>query len=40
MGALRAEAEGHDVTTRPYDKGRFTQQVGADLGTLAKQATA
>ena len=40
VGALRAEAEGHDVTTRPYDKGRFTKQVGADLGELAKQATA
>ena len=40
VGALRAEAEGHDVTTRPYDKGRFTRQVGADLGELAKQATA
>jgi predicted TIM-barrel fold metal-dependent hydrolase len=40
VGALRAEAEGHDVTTRPYDKGRFTKQVGVDLGELAKQATA
>ncbi len=34
------EAVGHDVTTRPYDKGRFTRQVGADLGKLAEQATA
>jgi predicted TIM-barrel fold metal-dependent hydrolase len=40
VGALRAEAEGHDVTTKPYDKGRFVKQVGADLGELAKQATA
>jgi predicted TIM-barrel fold metal-dependent hydrolase len=40
VGALRAEAEGHNVTTRPYDKGRFTKQVGIDLGTLSKQATA
>ena len=40
VGALRAEAEGHDVTTKAYDKGRFTKQVGADLGELAKQATA
>jgi len=40
VGALRAEAEGHDVTTMPYDKGRFTKQVGVDLGELAKQATA
>jgi predicted TIM-barrel fold metal-dependent hydrolase len=37
---LRAEAEGHDVSTKAYDKGRFTRQVGADLGELAKQATA
>ena len=40
VGALRAEAEGHDVSTHPYDKGRFTKQVGVDLGTLSKQATA
>jgi predicted TIM-barrel fold metal-dependent hydrolase len=40
VAALRAEAEGHDVTTRPYDKGRFTRQVGVDLGELAKKATA
>ena len=40
VGALRAEAEGHDVSTRPYDKGRFTKQIGADLGKLAEQATA
>jgi predicted TIM-barrel fold metal-dependent hydrolase len=38
--ALRAEAEGHDVSTKAYDKGRFTKQVGVDLGELAKQATA
>jgi hypothetical protein len=40
VAALRAEAEGHDVTTKPYDKGRFTKQVGIDLGELAKNATA
>ena len=40
VAALRAEAEGHDVATRPYDKGRFTKQVGAALGKLAEQATA
>jgi predicted TIM-barrel fold metal-dependent hydrolase len=40
VAALRAEAEGHDVTTKAYDKGRFTKQVGVDLGELAKQATA
>lgn len=40
VAALRAEAEGHDVTTKAYDKGRFTKQVGVDLGELAKNATA
>ncbi len=38
--ALRAEAEGHDVSTKAYDKGRFEKSVGADLGELAKAATA
>ena len=40
VGALRAEAEGHDVSIRAYDKGRFEKSVGIDLGTLEKQATA
>jgi predicted TIM-barrel fold metal-dependent hydrolase len=40
VAALRAEAEGHDVTTKPYDKGRFTKQVGIEMGELAKKATA
>jgi predicted TIM-barrel fold metal-dependent hydrolase len=40
VAALRAESAGHDVTTKAYDKGRFTKQVGADLGELAKNATA
>jgi len=41
VGALRAEAAGHDVTIRPFDKGRFQRAgKGADLGALAKQATA
>jgi len=40
VGALRAEAEGHDVTTKAYDKGRFVKQVGVDIGELAKNATA
>jgi predicted TIM-barrel fold metal-dependent hydrolase len=40
VAALRAEAVGHDVTTKAYDKGRFTKQVGVDLGELAKNATA
>ena len=38
--ALRAEAVGHDVSTRSYDKGRFEKSVGTDLGKLAKMATA
>ncbi|MBI2703890.1 MAG: amidohydrolase [Actinobacteria bacterium] len=41
VGALRAEAAGHDVSTRSYDKGRFTRATkGADLGALAAKATA
>ena len=41
VGALRAEAAGHDVTTRSFDKGRFERtRKGADLGKLAKAATA
>jgi hypothetical protein len=41
VGALRAEATGHDVAVRSYDKGRFEiSRTGADLGRLAKQATA
>jgi hypothetical protein len=41
VGALRAEATGHDVEIRPFDKGRFTRTgKGADLGKLARQATA
>jgi predicted TIM-barrel fold metal-dependent hydrolase len=40
VGALRAEAPGHDVSIRPFDKGRFERRLGADLGALAAQATA
>jgi predicted TIM-barrel fold metal-dependent hydrolase len=40
VGALRAEAAGHDVSTRSYDKGRFEKQVGIEMGRLADQATA
>ncbi len=41
VAALRAEAAGHDVEIRPFDKGRFVRQgKGADLGKLAAQATA
>jgi hypothetical protein len=38
--ALREEAAGHDVSIRSFDKGRLERKVGADLGALAKQATA
>ena len=40
VGALRAEAGNHDVQIRPFDKGRFTKQIGIDLGDLAAKATA
>jgi hypothetical protein len=40
VAALRAEAPGHDVAVRSYDKGRFERQVGVDLGELAARATA
>ncbi len=41
VAALRAEAAGHDVSTRSFDKGRFERNTkGADLGKLAKAATA
>jgi predicted TIM-barrel fold metal-dependent hydrolase len=41
VGALRAEASGHDVSVRSYDKGRFERSGhGVDLGTLSKAATA
>jgi hypothetical protein len=38
--ALREEAAGHDVSIRSFDKGRLERKVGADLGALAKRATA
>jgi len=40
VGALRAEAAGHDVSIKAFDTGRFSRQKGIDLGKLAKQATA
>jgi predicted TIM-barrel fold metal-dependent hydrolase len=40
VGALRAEAAGHDVEIRPFDKGRFTKSVGINLGELTEKATA
>jgi hypothetical protein len=38
VGALRAEAVGHSVATRSFDKGRL--RGGANLGELAANATA
>jgi predicted TIM-barrel fold metal-dependent hydrolase len=38
--ALRAEADGHDVSIRSFDKGRFERKIGADLGKMAGRATA
>src|SRR5919108_136045 len=41
VGALRAEAAGHDVSVRSLDKGRFERSgKGVDLGKLAAKATA
>ncbi|MFF5257772.1 amidohydrolase family protein [Actinomadura viridis] len=40
VGALRAEAAGHDVSVRSYDKGRFEKSVGIEMGRLSGQATA
>ena len=40
VGALRAEAGDHDVVIRPFDKGRFTKQVGISLGDIQERATA
>ena len=41
VGALRARAAGHDVSTRSFDKGRFVRSgKGIDLGDLASRATA
>ncbi|WP_436776556.1 amidohydrolase family protein [Yinghuangia sp. YIM S09857] len=40
VGALRAEAAGHDVSVRSYDKGRFERSAGANLAELRASATA
>ncbi len=40
VAALRAEAGDHDVEIRPFDKGRFVKQTGADLAELDRRATA
>ena len=38
--ALRAEARGHDVSEKPYDKGRREKKMGIEVGKLAARATA
>jgi predicted TIM-barrel fold metal-dependent hydrolase len=41
VASLRAEAVGHDVSIRSFDKGRFERkETGTDLGRLAARATA
>ena len=40
VGALRAEAAGHDVSIHSMDKGRFAGAATMTLGELADQATA
>lgn len=41
VGALRAEAAGHDISVRSYDKGRFERSgKGASMATLTSVATA
>jgi predicted TIM-barrel fold metal-dependent hydrolase len=40
VGALRAEAAGHDVSTHSYDKGRFDKTIGLDLGEMEARVTA
>jgi predicted TIM-barrel fold metal-dependent hydrolase len=41
VGALRAQAEGHDVSIKPYDKGRFTRSgKGIEIAKVAAVATA
>jgi predicted TIM-barrel fold metal-dependent hydrolase len=41
VGALRAEASGHDVSIRSFDTGRLERTgKGADLATIASRATA
>jgi predicted TIM-barrel fold metal-dependent hydrolase len=41
VGALRAEASGHDVSIRSFDKGRYEHHpTGVAIGDLAEKATA
>jgi hypothetical protein len=39
VGALRAEAAGHDVSIKAFDSGRFEKST-PDLGELQERATA
>jgi predicted TIM-barrel fold metal-dependent hydrolase len=38
VGALRAEAAGHDVGVRSFDHGRFERKVGLEIGSLQPTA--
>ena len=40
VAALRAEAAGHDVSIRSFDKGRFERKLGIDVGAMQERATA
>jgi predicted TIM-barrel fold metal-dependent hydrolase len=40
VGALRAEAPGHDVAIRSFDQGRYERTLGASLGEIVGRATA
>lgn len=41
VGVSRRFAQGHDVTTRPFDKGRFVRRgKGIEVGDIAARATA
>ena len=40
VSALRGDVEGHDVSIRSYDKGRFGKSGRMSLGQLSQQATA
>ena len=40
VGALRAEAKGHDVSIKAYDHGRFEKRVGIAMGEMVGRKTA
>jgi len=40
VGALRAEAAGHDVAVRSLDGGRHQHQIGIEMGELVTKSTA